>query len=158
MAIAIHNGLNKPENCHFFLAAAKEETELRKQDDLANIMVEFEGAIQQVATVSRSANDLDQVNRAIVKLSEQTNILALNASIEAARAGEHGRAFSVVAEEVRRLAEAVKREASTIGPCTKQLHEAFKTVQEEVTALSERVLLTLGDDSVKPVQERKKSA
>lgn len=156
MAYAIHNGRNVPKNCHFYLASVKEQSDLRKQDDLANIMVEFEGAIQQVATVARSTDELDKVNRAIVKLSEQTNILALNASIEAARAGEHGRAFSVVAEEVRRLAEAVKREASTIGPCTKQLHEAFQMVQEEVTALSERVCHTLGEGSTVSQETQKR--
>jgi methyl-accepting chemotaxis protein len=79
-------------------------------------MVEMNGAIQQI---SQAAQDVRKIVKSIEEVAFHTNILALNAAVEAARAGEAGAGFSVVADEVRRLAQrasqAAQETASLIG-------------------------------------------
>lgn len=92
-----------------------------------------------VASLKDSMSEITTALQGITNISEQTNLLALNAAIEAARAGEHGRGFSVVAEEVRKLAEESSRQADSIKDITEKVLVASSEAEKEVGVGKEAV-------------------
>lgn len=77
-------------------------------------------------------------------IAEKINILSLNASIEAARAGEYGRGFSIVADEIKKLADSSQESASEIGRIIKEMIESIRTVTES----TEEVNTAISDGSI----------
>jgi methyl-accepting chemotaxis protein len=75
-----------------------------------------------------STNQMEDVIRVITKIARKSNLLSLNASIEAARVGEAGRAFSVVATEMKKLAEDSAQEAKKIGSLLQDLQTKTKAI------------------------------
>ncbi|GAB4270144.1 MAG: hypothetical protein Kow0029_06740 [Candidatus Rifleibacteriota bacterium] len=75
-----------------------------------------------------STNQMEDVIRVITKIARKSNLLSLNASIEAARVGEAGRAFSVVAAEMKKLAEDSAQEAKKISTLLQELQTKTKAI------------------------------
>jgi iron only hydrogenase large subunit-like protein len=145
MAVAVFNGLNREENCVFHLGSIQRQQE-RQAIALKEVVSSFESTMAKVSESAQTTGKLDQVSEAIVRLSQQTHIVALNARIEAARAGAAGAAFSVVSSAVRDLAKGIRQEAEAIEPCAESLRGAFQTVLSEVDSFGKRVVSMLGQD------------
>ncbi len=98
---------------------------------------------QQSALSLSSIKEITQKISVINDIAFQTNILALNAAVEAARAGDAGRGFSVVASEVKKLAEKSRASADQIQQLSKNSLEQTSISVENISALEREILKTL---------------
>ena len=91
-------------------------------------------SVESITRFAKRSDDIGSVLEVIRNISEQTSLLALNASIIAAQAGSHGRGFAVVADEIKSLADGVGSSAKDIAEIVKNLQ---KDTQEVVQAIHE---------------------
>lgn len=109
-------------------AALKDISILVEQvDSVASVLIEGQDTLDEVARVTRQ----------IDAIAAQTNLLALNATIEAARAGEAGKGFSVVASEVKALAQETSQATHVIGDIIETLVRTMRQVMSESEAATE---------------------
>lgn len=96
-------------------------------------------AFNAIKDFELKSNEIGEIVKVIGDISKQTNLLALNASIEAARAGEMGRGFSVVANEIRTLAEQTAEAVSNIGNIVSYVQSSIINTANEIFKVDEAV-------------------
>ena len=110
---------------------------------MADAMVRFEQTTQQVeqqlATIHDRAQDIDQVVVAMTKISDQINLLSLNAAIEAEKAGASGAGFSVVAREIRTLADKSAIATLDIEALVQEMRSAVDTGVAQMERFTQQV-------------------
>lgn len=115
---------------------------------IVKIKQSFDVVMEKMKELSITVSEIGKITDIINSISEQTNLLALNASIEAARAGENGRGFTVVANEVRKLAEESRGSSEKIISLVKSITEETKEVTDksrEVSSLLEEQAVVAND-------------
>ena len=129
------------------------------KDNMTDIMDKSQKSVQAVESIAEQINatnvSIERVDEAvamILSISEETNLLSLNASIEAARAGEHGRGFAVIAEEIFELSEQSAKGAEMI----KQLARAITEDSQKSVNLASQVQTMIFEeqDSIKLTQQK----
>lgn len=105
------------------------------QEETYNLLQAVDGKLRQSIEESKVVNSINILTESIMQITEQTNLLALNAAIEAARAGDAGRGFSVVAEEIRKLAEESKNAVEEIQNITNRVTLSVDRLAENAVSL-----------------------
>jgi len=90
----------------------------------ANLRDKVGDIAEQILRLSEQTHQIGTISTLVSELANQTNMLALNAAVEAVRAGEHGKGFSVVATEIRKLADESKKSAERINGLVRDIQNA----------------------------------
>jgi twitching motility protein PilJ len=99
---------------------------------MEGLRAKVQGGAKKVKTLGDRSMEITTIVGTIARISEQTNMLALNAAIEAVRAGEHGHGFSIVADEVKKLAERT-------AAATQEIEKLVRTIQLETNESVEAI-------------------
>lgn len=98
---------------------------------------------RKIISLNDKTHLIESITDEVAKISENTNLLSLNASIEAARAGEYGKGFAVVAEEIRKLAEnskvQAKRIESIINEVKQEIRDISVNIESEISEIYEYI-------------------
>ncbi|MEW6623652.1 MAG: methyl-accepting chemotaxis protein [Bacillota bacterium] len=142
-AVSVAESLDKKErfyNMASNLAKAIEKISASIQQ-IASEAQELSATSQELSAVSMQAaeevKNTDNILQVIRRIADQTNLIGLNAAIEAARVGEYGRGFTVVAEEVRKLAQSSSQSTVKINEILTSVQEATEKINNLVLDVSQ---------------------
>ncbi len=138
--IAATLDLNASRAREAFGFAAEANQKANSGVDIARLAIEkmrmvferVEKSVGRVFELEAKTRHVHQISEIITGVAHRTNLLSLNASIEAARAGEAGRGFSVVADEIRKLAESAGRSAEEISSLIHEIQTETNEVADEI--------------------------
>jgi twitching motility protein PilJ len=122
------------------------------------IREQIQDTAKRIKRLGESSQEIGEIVDLISDITEQTNVLALNAAIQAASAGEAGRGFSVVAEEVQRLAERSAEATKQIGGLVKTIqgdtHDAVAAMEKSILGVVEGAVLSdVAGQSLKEIEQ-----
>jgi len=144
--------------------AATQQQITKGAQNQAQMVVNAQKLIQQlndgIKDIRKNAEDITQVVDLITSIANQTNLLALNAAIEAARAGEAGRGFTVVADQVRKLADeskqAVKRTETMVAQILQVVEAQAKSAADVIGAIDS--IATVAEETSASTEEASASS
>lgn len=141
MSSQVSEQANEIHSISAAMETASQESEAGRQSGSAalrsveNFSAAIEATNRVVSAFKEKTQAITEIMSMIIAISEQTKLLALNASIEAARAGDSGKGFAVVADEVRKLAEASERSIRQIDDLMKEVHKVVESSTSEMSAV-----------------------
>ncbi|MFP4461103.1 MAG: methyl-accepting chemotaxis protein [Thermotogota bacterium] len=109
------------------------------EDKMSQVTKEMTNTATSVEKLVNNLSNIEAILESINAIAEQTNLLALNAAIEAARAGEAGKGFSVVADEIRKLAEESKEATKKVATILKDISTHSAEVKEKTENVNNSV-------------------
>lgn len=121
------------------------KSNLASKQSLSTLSKNMSDIQEKTQTTATHIDEISAILQTINSLSEQTNLLSLNAAIEAARAGEHGRGFAVVADEVRNLATDSHHSTKKIAVLLQSLQTSSDDVQDAVHSGQQNIDKTLDE-------------